>query len=168
MPPTDSQDDQARAAADPRAAAGILPVVAVVLSALALLVAGVAALNVIRPGGTVAADSTEPAVVVDRTATMGAQSTVTAQLSFPGLKAGGVIFTTIMGVNTDLGASSVLARSIVRVDSDGPAIVRLVAVANPDDDVTIEAKAPGRTCTVNLPSTGSPGEGANPMSCTPG
>lgn len=140
----------------------LMVMVAGVLSLLAVLLAGAAALIVVQPRDTVAA--IEPTMVVQRSTT-GPLPTVTAHLSFPGLTAGSVIDATMSEINEDT-APSVLARSAVRVGEDGPAALQMAAPADPNGDVVIEARAPGRTCTVRLPAAGSADPAGARLTCT--
>ncbi|HEX5742095.1 MAG TPA: hypothetical protein VFY17_11175 [Pilimelia sp.] len=127
--------------------AGLLSMVAVVL-------AGATALLVIVPGG--AAMATEPALVVQRGSLAGSTA-VSAQVTFPDLPAGSTVDATITAVHPE-SVASVLARSSVRIGVDGPGVVQLAASANADDEVLINATAPGRRCEASLPSPASDGK----------
>ena len=143
---------------------GVLVVLlAGLLSMLAVLLAGAAALLAVQPHETTTA--TEPMMIVQRSNVAPESATVTAQLTFPGLKAGAVLDATMATVNEDL-TRYVLARSAVRIDADGPATVQLAATANANDDIMIEANAPGYRCTASLPAAGLNDGPAVPINCT--
>ncbi|MET8151836.1 hypothetical protein ACIBSW_40175 [Actinoplanes sp. NPDC049668] len=141
---------------------GVLAVLSAgLLSLLAVLLAGVAALVVQRPGE--AAVAAEPLMVVQRGA-VGADSAITAKITFPGMKAGGVLEATIDVVADD--GRYELARAAVLVGVDGPATVGLTATTDASDEVVVEANAPNRRCTARLPSRGTGDEPGVPVTCT--
>jgi hypothetical protein len=139
------------------------------LSMLAVLLAGAAAVIAVQPAEpeTKAAPSTEPTLVVQRDGAVSGATPVTALLSFPGLKTGSVVDATMTGVGGNPEpVRYVLARSSVRAGADGPAVVRLTASADPGDEVTIEVKAPDRTCSMRLPPPGTDDGATIELACT--
>ncbi len=139
------------------------------LSLLAVLLAGAAALLAVQARPAVAAGSTEPTVAIQRAASAQGGTAVTAQLSFPGLKAGYVLDATMKSIDEDNEAGEtmyVVAHGLVRAGENGPAVVQLLASVDPNDGVLIEAKSPDRSCTVTLPTAGDDDIAAARMTCT--
>ncbi|MFI7597129.1 hypothetical protein [Actinoplanes sp. NPDC049681] len=130
---------------------------AATLSGVAVLLAGTGSLFVILARESTSA-STEPGLIVQRTST-GEMDSVTAELTFPGLKPGSVLTATLSGISTD--SRYDLARTVVRVGEKDPAVVSMTASINNGADVEVEATAPGHHCTARLSS----GNDA-PLSCT--
>ncbi|MEV8507522.1 hypothetical protein AB0368_22265 [Actinoplanes sp. NPDC051475] len=150
------------AASSPKAPGRKAILLAAALSGMAVLLAGAGTLFVVLARKDSGAVSTEPAMVVQRTSTVGNMDTVTAELSFPGLKAGSVVNATMAGISVD--SRYVLTRTAVRVNADAPALVRMTAPVTAGDEVVIEATSPGHSCEVRLPSGEAGGE--TPLRCS--
>ena len=143
-------------------AAGLLSIVAVLLAGAAALVA----IQPAKPAPTSAA-STEPTVVVQRNGPAAGGTVVTAKLSFPGLPPGSVVDATMFAERSDPNpARYLMAHSAARVGAAGPAEVQLTATADPNEEVVIEAKSPGRACSARLPVAAAADASAAQLACT--
>lgn len=150
---------------------------AAALSMVAIVLAGAAALVVVLRDEHVGLPDEQkthaaPAVTLQLTGAPGAMA-LSVQLSVPGLPAGGVVDTKLIGVSQEhtddeerQSTRLLLARSLVPAGTDGLAVAQLAAPVQNYQSVVIEATMPDRTCTQTLPLD-DVDAAASPLACTP-